>query len=391
MIAPERLAERALELLARLIAFDTVSAKSNLALIDWVEDYLRAYGVEARRIASGDGIKASLVAAIGPLVEGGVVLSGHTDVVPVADQAWSSDPFVLTRRDGRLYGRGACDMKGFIALALAAVPELAAAPLAQPVILALSFDEEIGCLGAPAMIEEIGRAFPAPALAVIGEPTSMEVVSGHKSIAVWRVTVTGREAHSSQPHLGASAVMAAARLMAVLVETADRLEAMADPASPFEPKGATLTIGQVEGGTAPVILARHCSFQFDLRAPAGFDAAAELARFFAIAAQLDAELKARAPDGGVLIEALADVPPLVADPRGEAGRFVRGLAGDNGPDRVVSYASEAGQFQRAGIPSVLCGPGSIDQAHQRDEYVEIAQIERGAAFMVRLIEALSRA
>jgi acetylornithine deacetylase len=385
----EQLVQRALPLLERLVAFDTTSHLSNLALIEWVERYLDGFGVAARRIASADGAKANLLATLGPAAEGGVVLSGHTDVVPVAGQAWTSDPFRLVERDGRLYGRGSADMKGFIALALAAVPEILAASPPKPIHLAFSYDEEIGCFGAPAMIEVIARELPRPALVIVGEPTSLEVVSAHKGIAVWRVSVTGRESHSAQTHLGVSAVMAAARLMGELAAIAERLERDADPASTFEPKGATLTIGTVAGGTAGNILARHCTFQFDLRGPPGFDAKAALASFFDLAARTDAAIKARAPEGGVAIEQLADVPPLSAEPESAAEAFVRRLAGDNGPARVVSFASEAGQFQGAGLPAVLCGPGSIDQAHQPDEYVERAQMERGAAFMGRLIEALA--
>ncbi|MFI4935366.1 MAG: acetylornithine deacetylase [Caulobacterales bacterium] len=384
----ERLGERALQILARLVAFDTTSHLSNLALIDWVERYLAEHGVAARRIASADGAKANLLATVGPAVEGGVVLSGHTDVVPVAGQAWSSDPFALTERDGRLYGRGSADMKGFIALALAAVPDMLAAPLKRPAHLALSYDEEIGCFGAPAMISVIARELPRPALVIVGEPTSMEVISAHKGIAVWRVTVTGHEAHSAQTHLGVSAVMTAARLMAALVEIADRLERDAHPGSPFEPKGATLTIGTVAGGTAGNILARECVFQFDLRDLPGADARAELAGFFDLARRLDGEIKTRAPEGGVAIEQLADVPALAAEEANPAEAFARRLAGDNGPRRAVAFASEAGQFQHAGFPAVLCGPGAIDQAHQPDEYVDITQLQRGAAFMARLIEAL---
>jgi acetylornithine deacetylase len=386
---PEDLAARATPILERLIAFDTTSNLSNLALIEWVEGYLSQHGVASRRVVSADGAKSNLLATVGPTAEGGVVLSGHTDVVPVKGQAWTSDPFVLTRRGERLFGRGSCDMKGFIALALAAVPDFLAARLPRPIHLALSYDEEIGCFGAPAMIEVIGRELPRPALVVVGEPTSMEVVSGHKGITAWRVTVTGREAHSAQTHLGVSANMAAARLMGALAELADRLEREADPASPFLPRHPTLTIGRIAGGTAGNILARECVFLFDLRNLPGQDARVQLAGFFDLAGRIDAEIKARAPEGGVVVEQMADVPPLRPDPDSPAEAFVRRLAGDNGPARVASFASEAGQFQGAGLPAVLCGPGSIDQAHQPDEYVDIAQMERGAAFMVRLVDALA--
>jgi acetylornithine deacetylase len=307
-------------------------------------------------------------------------------VVPVDGQAWSSDPFTLTERDGRYYGRGTCDMKGFLALALAAVPELAAGRIVRPVHLALSYDEEIGCLGAPAMIDEIAHDTPKPALVVVGEPTDMVAVNGHKGIATFTVTVRGREAHSSQTQQGVSAIMEAVPLMASLKALAERLEREADPASPFTPKGATLTIGVIHGGTAGNILARECQFLFDLRCPPGLDPARLLLPFYAEVAALDRALKARAPEAGVDILRRSLTPPLSPEPNGAAEAFARRLAGDNGPPRAVAFAAEAGQFQQAGFSTVICGPGSIEQAHQPDEFVERSQMERGASFMRRLIE-----
>ncbi len=382
------LSARATGILERLVAFDTTSALSNLALIGWVEAYLKDHGVASRRIVSDDGAKANLLATVGPAVEGGVVLSGHTDVVPVEGQPWSSDPFALVRRGERLFGRGTCDMKGFLALSLAVVPDLLAAPLKRPAHLAFSYDEEIGCFGAPRMIEVIARELPRPALAVVGEPTMMEAVRGHKGICTWRVTVTGHEAHSAQTHLGVSAIMQAVPLMAALADLAARLEASPPPGSPFQPPHATLTIGKVHGGTAGNILARECWFQFDLRCPPGEDPQAVLAGFYDVARRADAAIKARFPDGGVTVEQLSDVPAFAPETGGAAEAFARRLTGDNGPARVVSYASEAGQFQQGGFSTILCGPGSIDQAHQPDEYVDVVQMERGAAFMARLVEAL---
>jgi acetylornithine deacetylase len=387
----EVLAARAIDILATLVAFDTTSRLSNLALIEWVEAYLAKLDVPTRRVPNHDGTKSNLLASIGPAIAGGVVLSGHTDVVPVDGQPWTSDPFVLTARDGRLYGRGTCDMKGFLALALAAAPDLAKAELKRPVHLAFSYDEEIGCLGAPDMIAVIASELPRPALVVVGEPTDMVAVRGHKGIASFRVSVTGREAHSSLTHLGVSANMVAIKLMSCLVALSERLEREADPASLFMPKGATLTIGQVNGGTAVNILARECVFIFDLRMPAGLDAKTILADFVALAETLDAQIKAKAPEGGVLVETRSMTPPFAPEENGAAEAFARKIAGDNGPPRVVPYAAEAGQFQGAGFSTVICGPGSIDQAHQPDEFVEISQMERGAAFMRRLIEDLSQA
>jgi len=236
------------------------------------------------------------------------------------------------------------------------------------------------------MIEVIRRELPAPAFVVVGEPTDMVAVNGHKGITYFRVTVTGREAHSSQTQQGVSAIMEAIGLMASLKDLAARLERDADPASPFTPKGATLTIGLVNGGTAGNILARECSFLFDLRCPPGLDPREILAPFFAEAQALDGAIKARAPEAGVLVEQHSATPSFAPEPDGAAEAFARRLAGDNGPARAVAFATEAGQFQQAGLSTVLCGPGSIEQAHQPDEFVEISQMERGVAFMRRLVE-----
>ncbi len=384
----QSLTSRATTLLEQLVAYDTTSRRSNLEFIDFAQARLTACGASVKRIANADGSKANLLACIGPAQDGGVLLSGHTDVVPVDGQAWTSDPFTLTRRDGRLYGRGAADMKAFLALALAAAPELSAAPLARPVQFAFTYDEEIGCLGSPGLIKELVRSGPHPATVIVGEPTNMEAVSGHKGIATFRVTVTGKEAHSSLTHLGISAVMEAIPLMARLEALAQELERTADPASPFMPRGPSLTIGQVNGGTAVNILARQCVFVFDVRSPPGPDATEILAPFLEAAADLDRALKARSPEAGVTVEARSSTPGMGPEEGGEAERLARRLAGDNGARRVVSYAAEAGQFQEAGYSTVICGPGSIEQAHQPDEYLEVSQLERGALFMARLAEAL---
>ncbi|HEY5411844.1 MAG TPA: acetylornithine deacetylase [Caulobacteraceae bacterium] len=390
MTDPAQLAGSAAEILERLIAFDTTSRQSNLELIAFAEQRLSACGATFYRVGNAEGSKANLIARIGPETDGGVMLSGHTDVVPVDGQAWTSDPFVLTRRDGRFYGRGAADMKAFLALALAAAPDFAAAGLKRPVQMAFSYDEEIGCLGAPSLIEALVRSGPRPSAVIVGEPTNMETVAGHKGIATFRVTVTGKEAHSSLTHLGVSAIMEAAKLIAALADIAAELARGADPSSPFIPKGASLTIGQIHGGTAVNILARECVFAFDLRAPPGVDARKVLKPVFDLAARLDTELEARAPEAGVRIDQRSMTPPMRPDPEGAAEVLARRLAGDNGPARVVSYAAEAGQFQEAGYSTVICGPGSIEQAHQPDEYLEVSQLERGAAFMTRLVEHLAQ-
>lgn len=378
---------RARDILATLIAFDTTSRNSNLALIQWVEAYLSDHGVAATRVPNADGGKANLYATVGPSVEGGVILSGHSDVVPVDGQDWSSDPFVLTEREGKWFGRGTCDMKAFIALALAAVPLFSKG--AKPVHLAISYDEEVGCTAVLPMIAEMAEQIPPPRLAIIGEPSMMGVVNGHKGIASYEVEVLGHEAHSSLTHLGLSANMEAAKLMGRLVELASELEAQADPESSFVPPHATLTIGKMEGGTAGNILARRAWFLFDLRCPPGMDAADVIAPFAAHVEALDADLKARFPDAGARITCCSDAPALAPRAESDAEAFVRQLTGDNNPAGTVAYAAEAGQFQRGGFPSIICGPGSIEQAHQPDEYIAIEQVERGAAFMERLAEALS--
>jgi acetylornithine deacetylase len=382
------LAERAIDLLATLVAFDTTSHRSNLELIAWVERYLAGHGVHAERVPDASGAQSNLLATVGPMVAGGVVLSGHTDVVPVEGQPWTTDPFHLTRKGERLFGRGTCDMKGFLALALAAVPDVLAADPRRPLHLAFSYDEEIGCLGAPGLIRRMAETLPTPSLVMVGEPTSLTIATAHKGILYHEVVVRGREAHSSQPHLGASAIMTAARLMAALDQLAQRLEMAADPDSPFEPRWPTLTIGQVSGGTAPNILALDCRFVFDLRAPAGFDAHAAVAEFLALAEAEDVAIRKRAPDGGVTVRRIADVPAFEAQ-RGPAEALARRLAGYNGAPTTVSFGTEAGQFQASGLPVILCGPGSIDQAHQPDEYVDIVQMQRGADMMARLAAELA--
>lgn len=377
-----------LSILDSLIAFDTTSRNSNLQLITWVEEYLSQYGISATRVSNADGSKANLYATIGPNIAGGIILSGHSDVVPVDGQDWSSDPFTVVEREGLLHGRGTCDMKGFIALALAAVPMLKDAE--RPVHLAISYDEEIGCLGAPAMIEEIAATLPRPALAIIGEPTMMKVVTGHKGICVHEVEVLGHEAHSSLTHLGISANMVAIELMHDLAELARELWENADPHSPFTPPHATLTIGKMEGGTAANILARRAHFLFDLRCPPDVDPDTILKPFKEKAAAIDAQLKQAFPDTGVRVEQLSNAPPLSHSGSEDAEAFVRKLTGDNAPAGVVSYAAEAGQFQQAGFPTVICGPGSIEQAHQPNEYISLEQFTRGADFMLRLIEEMQQ-
>lgn len=379
-----------LPILERLIAFDTTSRLSNLALIDWVERRLIAQGHPCWRVTSENGEKANLLARIGPDIAGGVVLSGHSDVVPVDGQPWSSDPWTLTQREGRLFGRGVADMKGFIALVLALVDSPHVAALRRPLLIAITYDEEVGCLGAPALLDQLPALTAPPALAIIGEPTSMKLVSVHKGMRVFEVVVTGREAHSSQREGGYSAIRGAVELMALIAAMDAEAAAAAAPDDCCTPPGTTLSVGTVAGGTANNILARECRFTWDLRATDEADADRYEARFRAAAATLETTLREHAPEGGVIVRRLASAPPLQFDEGGAAEILVRSLTGDN--NRAgAAFVAEAGLYQQAGIPAVLCGPGSILQAHQPDEWIAIDQLEQGWDFLVRLAARLSMA
>ena len=373
--------------LERLVGFDTTSRNSNLDLIEAVEAFLTGLGARCERIVSADGAKANLHAVLGPEVDGGVVLSGHSDVVPVDGQDWSSDPFTVTERDGKLFGRGTCDMKGFIACALAAAPAFATAPLKRPVHFAFSYDEEVGCLGAPDMIRAMAGRAPRPSAVIVGEPTLMQVVTGHKGLYSVRVEVHGKEAHSSLVNDGACAVTHAGRLMAFLHEQSEGLKAAAPADSPFNPPYGTLTVGRVGGGTAVNILARHAWFEALMR-PAPWDDGPGLgARLKARAAEIEGEMRETAPEARITVAVMSNVPPLQPENMGEAETLARALTGDNSP-RVVAYGTEGGQFQEAGFSTVVCGPGSIEQAHQADEFMAIEQLAACDALLVKLRERL---
>ncbi len=375
-----------IDLLDRLIAFDTISSKSNLALIDFVEAYLRDLGIESRRTASPDGEKANLFATIGPSQAGGVVLSGHTDVVPVEGQPWTSDPFAMTRRGSRLYGRGTSDMKAFIAVCLALAPVAAKARLSKPLHFAFSFDEEVGCTGVGHLIEDVTRNLPLPAMVIIGEPSEMKLVNAHKGGYGFRTHVRGKEAHSSQLHRAGHAIYAAVDLIGFIREIAEEKRREAPPDSPFEPPYSTLSVGVIEGGTALNIVPRDCAFVWEMRPLPGDDAEAVLARFNRHAEEVVLpELRKTAPEAAIVTEMEASVPPMAPEDESPAEALVRLLTGAN-QAQVVSYCTEGGLFQRAGMSTVICGPGSIDQAHRPDEFIETGQIEACEVFLRRLIE-----
>jgi acetylornithine deacetylase len=326
-----------------------------------------------------------LWATIGPDAPGGLVLSGHTDVVPVEGQPWTNDPFTLTARDGRLYGRGTSDMKGFIALCLALVPEMKARPLKLPIHFAFSYDEELGCLGAPHLIKELGLRFRKPALAIIGEPTELKLGTRHKGCYSFETEVTGRDAHSSQTHKGANAIVAAAEIVAELARIAEELKSSTFNDANFEPPHPTINVGRIEGGTAVNIIARHCAVHWDFRATPGADPNLILPKLETFIADIVLpRLRRVAPEASVVTRPKAHVPPLADEPGGAAETLVKFLTGAN-QTVGLAFATEAGQFQHAGLSAIVCGPGNIAQAHQPDEFIERSQMEAGDNFLRRLI------
>lgn len=382
---PQRLTP--LDMLAKLVSFDSESHKSNLELIAFVEDYLRGWNVPFVRVPNAAGDKAALYATIGPQDQGGIVLSGHTDVVPVAGQAWTSDPYTLRVENGRAYGRGAVDMKAFDALALALVPEFQAAKLKTPINIFLSYDEETTCLGVVDVIRRLGHDLPLPKAAIVGEPTMLEVVDAHKSVVTFITTVHGHEAHSSKPYLGASAVMTAAELIAELNRIGDEMMERGDTSGRFDPPYTTVHVGVISGGSARNIISKSCSFQWEFRGLPSLDPQEipnRLDRFVNEVALK--RLNRFGAFGSIDTKLEVVVPGLAPEPGSFAETLALRLAGRN-QTQTVPFGTEAGHFQAAGIPTVVCGPGSIDQAHQPDEYITLDQLEAGAAFMRRLAAA----
>jgi acetylornithine deacetylase len=377
------------ELMTQLVSFPTVSRDSNLPLVDWVEDYLRENGITAHRHYDETGEKAALFAHVGPAVEGGVVLSGHTDVVPVDGQPWTSDPFTVEERDGKYFGRGCVDMKGFDALAIWALVEAHHAGVERPLQLALSYDEEVGCVGAPPMIERMLEVLPKAELAIIGEPSTLQAVTGHKGGLGYDVHVVGFEVHSSIMHRGVNAIMAAAPLIdwANQQNAENRARTPSELGLMFEPPWTTLHVGQITGGTAHNITAKDCRFGMDFRVVPGEDPEEWGARFEARAAEAEAEMQAVHPDTRIELRRKFRVPGLQPEEGGAAESLARQITGDNGR-HVVSYGTEAGQFQERGYSAVICGPGDIAQAHQPDEFITVAQFDAGHDFMRRLVEKL---
>jgi acetylornithine deacetylase len=377
--------QRSIEILESLVGFDTTSRNSNLPLIGWIEGFLDRHGVAHERIPDRSGTKSNVWATIGPQAAPGYILSGHTDTVPVDGQSWASNPFRLARRDGKLFGRGATDMKGFLACCLAAVPDMTARRLAQPIHLAISYDEEVGCVGVRDMIARLENAPVRPAGCIVGEPTQMGVVIGHKGKRSLRVTVRGQTCHSSLAPHGVNAVEYAARLIVKIRDMAERLarEGARDPL--YDVPFSTGHTGVVNGGTALNIVPDICWFEFEFRTIAADDAGALLDEVTAYArATLEPAMTAVAPQAGITFEEKSEFPGLETPATAALVGLTKQLAGTSDHAKVA-YGTEAGLFAAAGIPSVVIGPGSIDQAHKADEFVAESELAKCGAFLDRLL------
>ena len=385
-IMPNHRAERIRKLLADLIAFDTVSDRSNLPLIAYIEKYLASFGITGRRILDDSGQKASLWATIGPEDRPGMVLSGHTDVVPVAGQSWTSDPFALIERDGRLYGRGTTDMKGFVAVCLAMVPEISRAKLAMPIHLAFSYDEEVGCIGVRPLLRELSRATTKPLACFVGEPTQMQVTIGHKGKHAVRARFRGLAAHSSLAPSGVNAVEYAAELISEIRRRATQLATQGPRDEMYDVAHTTLLTSIVQGGTALNIVPDHCAVEFEARG-LGIDESKSVTDAIVAwaTANLEPAMRKTEPNCGIDFEEILEYPALEMPPDHSLVTLAKQLAGRNSHAKV-SFGTEAGLFVSiSGIPAVVIGPGSIAQAHKPDEFVELSELLDCAGFIERLI------
>ena len=376
------------EMLDKLVSFKTVSLDSNLEMIKFIQDYLNSYGINSHLVFNNLKTKANLYAQIGPNVEGGILLSGHTDVVPIEGQSWTSDPFRLIEKNGRLYGRGSCDMKGFNALVLAAIPSMIKVKLQKPIQIAFSYDEEVGCLGAPAMINKIRVTLPKAAAVIVGEPTMMNTVNGHKTSIGLKTHVRGFEVHSSLMHNGVSAVMNAGKLVSWVSEQTEKNKAMEiqEENRKFDPPFTTLHVGVINGGTAGNITAKDCRFSLDIRCLPSESSKAWVKKYEEYAKIVEAQMQTTNTTSYINIEKAHFVPGLKPEVNGFAEALVRQITRQNNTE-MVSYGTEAGQFQEAGYSTIICGPGSIKQAHQANEYMDASQLKKGELFISELIKS----
>ena len=377
------------EMLAELVGFDTTSRVSNLGLIRFVEAYLASHGVRSELVYDAEGGKANLVATVGPDVRTGVVLSGHSDVVPVDDQVWSTDPFELVLRDGKLYGRGACDMKGFIATVLSLVPEFKASALQIPVHIVITYDEETTCGGAQRLMPELLEMGFAPRAVIVGEPTMMQLVNAHKGVCAVQTRVTGQAAHTSMPQLGVNAIAVAAELIAYIGRLQQELVARPSPLPGFDPPHTTLTVGLIDGGTQFNIVPGECRFGWDIRFVPGDDPLELVARVDQYAASLLPQMQAVTPGADIQSELLHQGRAFEPDDDSAAVALVKAVTGVN-QTLAVGFATEAVYYQQAGMPVVVYGPGNIEQAHKPDEFISVDQLQRCEAFLRNLMQHLQR-
>ncbi len=381
---------RSLDLIKTLIAFDTTSRETNLELIAFIQEYLTGHGVESMLVHNVDCTKANLYATLGDKDKAGIMLSGHTDVVPVDGQAWDTEPFRVSEADGKLYGRGTADMKSFIAIALAYVPEFLSRRLNIPIHLAFSYDEEIGCIGVRRLIDKLKEMPVKPAMCIVGEPTSMQVVTGHKGKRSFIANVRGLESHSALAPLGVNAVEYAAELIAYMKNMARRIEAEGPFDDLYEITHTTVHTGVISGGVQLNIVPKTCRVQFEFRYLAGHDPDTLEAEIRDYASNtLEPRMHAVSADTGIDIECYNDMPGLEMDPGEDVVAFVKALAGRNDHAKVA-FGTEAGLFHtRVNIPTVVCGPGDIAVAHKPNEFIPLDQIAKGEEFMRRLLEEVS--
>ncbi len=376
------------EILDRLLAFDTVSHRPNMALMDHVRGLLEAAGMTVTLVPDAAGGKANLFASTGPEGVPGVMLSGHTDVVPVEGQAWTVPPFALTEADGRYYGRGAADMKGFVACAVEAMLLAARRPLTVPLHLALSYDEEIGCMGVRSLIDLLAAAPVKPRFCIVGEPTGMQVATGHKGKVALRATCRGREGHSALAPLALNALHLAGDFLAAVRRVQAEVAATGLRDGDYDVPYSTLHVGKMQGGVQVNIVPNHATLDFEIRSLAGEDVAGLIARLEAEAEVIVAPLRGEFPEAAIVVERLWDYPGLGTPTDAEVVRFVKGLTGANGTMKVA-FGTEGGLFdQRLGVPTVICGPGSMAQGHKPDEWVSVEQVERCRGMLAALVERL---
>ena len=374
-------------MIERLIAFPTVSRDSNLGLIEWTRDYLAGLGVTSRLTYDATGKKANLFATLGQGKKPGLILSGHTDVVPVEGQAWDTDPFKATIKDGLIYGRGSADMKSYIATALALAPKFLAADMEAPLHFALSYDEEVGCIGVQGLIKDLQELGLKPAGCIVGEPTSMQPIIAHKGTNRFRCCITGREAHSSYTTMGVNAIEYAARIIVYIRQMADRFAQLETRDYGFTVPYTTMQTGLIRGGLASNIVPKECAFDFEARTMPGVDAGQLYQEVQDFAAKLLPEMQLIEPNAKIAFEWLASAPGLNTKEHDAIVQLAASLSRNN-TTGAVSYGTEAGLFQRAGIPTVVCGPGNIEQAHRPNEFVALEQVAQCEAFMLRLLDPM---